>query len=88
MPLKFDPQCQAAIDLAKKALTDSAPLDVGLLLDALYHHAHLDSRYPALEKYLRAPIAQKKEVPDKVSLAPELRPLFQQFMETVRKSQG
>lgn len=68
MPLKLDPQCQAAIDLAKRALTDSVPLDAGLLLDALYHQAKLSARYPALEKYLRPRFPSGKKSPTKSRL--------------------
>jgi ATP-dependent Clp protease ATP-binding subunit ClpA len=81
MPLTFDPECQAAIDLAKWSTADGATLDVGVLLAALFHATALRGRYPQLERYLKAPQPQRDHVPQKVSLAPELRPVFQQLAE-------
>jgi ATP-dependent Clp protease ATP-binding subunit ClpA len=43
----LDPECRAAIDLARRALPDGQRLDVACLLDALYHGSSLSSD-PAL----------------------------------------
>jgi hypothetical protein len=79
MGIKFDPECQAAVDIAKQALSDGAELDAGTLLASLYYRGNLKSKYPLLEKHLPRPAARRPDVPEKVSLAPELRPVFQKF---------
>lgn len=84
MPIRFDPQCQAAVDLAKKALPEDAELNAETLLAALYHHAQLQSRFPELQRFLRAPVIRRNELPEKVSLARELRPVFQELADRNR----
>ena len=54
MPLMLDSTCQGAIDLAKRALVDGAPLDAPLLLAALYRQSDLKTAYPELEACLPA----------------------------------
>src|SRR3712207_3622957 len=41
MSVTWDPECQAAIALAKQCLEEGAALDVGSLLGALYHSSSL-----------------------------------------------
>jgi len=79
--IKFDPQCQEGVDLAKKALEVGAELDAGILLSSLYYHGNLKTKFPALEKCLPRPVSRRQTTPAKVSLAPELRPVFQQFAD-------
>ncbi len=81
MALKLDPQCQAAVDLAKRALPEGTDLDVSVLLSSLYYRGDLKQKYPSLEKYLSEPVICRPTVPEKVALAPELRPLFQNFAD-------
>jgi len=81
MPLRFDPACQTAIDLAKRALPDGAELDIGTLLGALYYGGDLNSKYPGLGGLLPRPVGRRRELPGKVSLAAEIRPVFQAFAE-------
>ena len=81
MALKLESQCQAAVDLAKRALPDGAELGAEVLLSSLYHHGNLKSKYPALEHYLPQPANQRPNVPEKVSLTPALRPIFQNFAD-------
>jgi ATP-dependent Clp protease ATP-binding subunit ClpC len=81
MPLRFNPACQSAIDLAKRALPDGAELDVGTLLGALYYGGDLKAKYPRLAGLLPQPVVRRRELPAKASLASEVRPVFQAFAE-------
>lgn len=59
MGLNFDADCQAALDLARRALPDGAELDVAALMAALYHSTALKYRFPKLGPYLRQPVPRR-----------------------------
>jgi hypothetical protein len=82
--MQLEPDCQAAIDLAKRAVSEGASRDAGLLLAALYHAAKLNALYPDLARFLAPPRPLREQAPVKVTLAVELRPLFQQFADAGR----
>ncbi len=81
MLLRFDPACQTAIDLAKRALPEGVELDIGTLLSALYHWGGLKPKYAALGGFMPQPVSRREKLPEKVGLAPEIRPVFQVFAE-------
>lgn len=81
MALRFDPECQAAIDAAKGAVPNGGDLGVELLLSCLYQRGNLKSRYPGLERHLPPPAGPSRQNREKVSLAPPLRPILQRFSD-------
>jgi len=82
VPLTFAPDCQAAIDLAKRALADGAPLDARVLLAALYQQEAVARAHPGLDACLPPLVARRPEAQEKVGLAPDLQPVFQKLAAT------
>jgi ATP-dependent Clp protease ATP-binding subunit ClpA len=74
--MKFDAKCQEAIDVAKSALPANGELDVGLLLEALYHCAGLKERLPQFAPFLKAPQPVRASPPSSVPVAKTLKPLL------------
>ena len=61
--MNFDPEAQAAVDLAKRAVAKGAALDLPTLLAAVYHSTPLKERYPQLAKCLTAPGERRGRTP-------------------------
>jgi len=74
MPLDSSPESAAARDLAKRCVPPDGQLEVGLLLAAVYHTAHLVETVPELSAFFDAPTACRDELPDKMPLAKDLVP--------------
>lgn len=81
MALNLDPECQNAVDLAKRAVPPQAELDLLTLLAALYHSSDLKSRYPDWAAALPLPQNLPAETPEKVSLAAPLQPIFKRLAQ-------
>jgi ATP-dependent Clp protease ATP-binding subunit ClpA len=84
MGLNLDPDSQAAVDLAKRALPKGGQLDVGLLMAALYHSAKLKKRFPQLGSCLPRPSQKRKKTPDKVPVDEALRPVLSRLARKKR----
>ncbi len=76
MPLKLEPECQQALDRAKRAVPLGAELDLLTLLAALYYSTDLQDRYPFFAPILTLPKEHHPETPDKVKLSDPLKPIF------------
>lgn len=85
MGLNFEPECQAAIDLAKRAAPEGAELDILTLLSALYHCTRLKSQFPHLADILDPPIPLRQETPEKVRLASDLQRIFQELARSAQR---
>lgn len=82
MPLTLEPDCQAALDLAKRAVPEGQALDAGLLLAALYNTSEIHDRFARLAGFLPAPEPRRPSAPPRVPLAPDVQPVFQQFADS------
>jgi len=72
----LSPEAQEALDLAKRAVPAGAPLTPGLLMAAAYRLGKLEEKAPQLAPFLPAPQPLTDVVPDEVTIAEELRPVF------------
>lgn len=81
MPLKLEPECQQALDLAKRSVPTGAELDLLTLLGALYYSTNLQSRYPFLAAILTLPREVHPETPAKVNLSTPLKPIFKRLAQ-------
>jgi len=79
--MRFDPESQAAVDLAKRAIPKGGELDVGTLLAALYHGTEMKERFPELESYLERPKESHKRTPDEVVVAKQLQPILRDLRD-------
>jgi ATP-dependent Clp protease ATP-binding subunit ClpA len=79
MGLNLDPQLQAALDLAKRALPEGARLDVDLLLDSLFHATPLGQRLSGYAPYFKAPAVLRPAPPAKVPLADAVKPVMERL---------
>jgi ATP-dependent Clp protease ATP-binding subunit ClpA len=77
MKLNLEPEAQAALDLAKRAVPEGGELDADLLLAALCHATALKDRHPKLAGTLPVPRATRRKPPDKVPVAASLQPVLQ-----------
>jgi ATP-dependent Clp protease ATP-binding subunit ClpA len=77
LSLTFEPECQAAVDIAKRAVASGAELDIALLLAALLDRPSVRANHPELAKRIPAPTPLRDDVPAKVPLSNELKPLLQ-----------
>lgn len=80
--MRLDPRCEQAITLAKRVLRQGENLDVGLLLDALYHATEVKTLFPQLRAYLHEPQPERETPLAKVPVAEALRPLLQQALNS------
>jgi ATP-dependent Clp protease ATP-binding subunit ClpA len=78
--LTLDPECQAAVDLAKRAVQQGSVLETGTLLAALYAAQSVRARHPELAASLSAPSPVRAETPAKVTLDEPLQSLFQRLV--------
>jgi ATP-dependent Clp protease ATP-binding subunit ClpA len=76
VPLVLDPKCLEAVDLAKRALPEGAPLDIPTLLAALYHAGGFQRSLPDLAHALPPPPLRRDQA-GKVALNDDLQPVFQ-----------
>lgn len=76
MGLKLDSECQAALDLAKRAVPEGGELDTILLLSAVYNSTHVREQHPELAPYLKPLEEVRKSTPAKVSVAESLQPVL------------
>ncbi|MFH1330150.1 MAG: AAA family ATPase [Actinomycetota bacterium] len=72
----FSPEAQEALDLAKRAVEDGQELTAGLLMAAAYKIGEMSDELPELAEYLPSPKPRRRQVPDSVNVAPELRPIL------------
>ncbi len=77
----LDPRCENAIVLAKRVLREGERLDIGLLLDALFHATDVKERFPALGVYLHEPRPQRDVPLAKVPVAEPLQPLLRKALD-------
>jgi ATP-dependent Clp protease ATP-binding subunit ClpA len=84
MALTLDADAQAALDLAKRAVPEGSELDVPTLAAALCQGGGGASLYPALAQKLLPPKPLRPEVPARVSVAAELRPVLGRLAEQGR----
>jgi len=82
VPLTLDPDRQAALDLAKRAVAEDQGHDAGLLLAAIYSTGKIRDCFSSLTEYLPPPEPHRPASLPPVVLAPEVRPIFQQFAES------
>jgi ATP-dependent Clp protease ATP-binding subunit ClpA len=82
VPLTFDPECRAGVDLAKCCVPDGGALDVALLLAAVYHWTGIRQRVPLLASRIPEPVRLRPEPPEKVALADPLKPLLLKLIAT------
>jgi ATP-dependent Clp protease ATP-binding subunit ClpA len=73
----FSPEAQQALDVAKQATDEGGRLTAELLLAATYHVGEMSAELPDLAPCLPAPEPRRREVPESVEVAPELRPVFE-----------
>ncbi len=73
----FDETCRKAIETAKLSLPEGEVLEIGPLLDALYHAGGVKNRpeYQDLEPHFRAP-QPRRESAGQVPLGPQLKPVI------------
>ncbi len=81
MPLQLEPECQKAVDRAKRAIPAGGELDFLTLLAALYYSSELQGRYPHLAAALGQPQELQAETPEKVSLAAPSRQIFKRLAQ-------
>ena len=74
--MNFDPEAQAAVDLAKRAVAKGAGLDLPTLLAAVVHGTPLKERYPQLATCLTAPKEQRGRTPTEVDVDESLQPVL------------
>ncbi len=72
----LSPEAQEALDLAKRAVPAGTPLTPELLMAAAYRLGKLEEKAPQLAPYLPALEPLSDEVPDEVTVAEGLRPVF------------
>ncbi len=75
----FSPEAQEALDLAKRVVGDDGELTVDVLMAAAYHTADMEDELPELATYLPRPKTRRRRVPSAVTVAHELRPIFEQL---------
>jgi len=80
--LTFDPECQAAVDLAKRTVPDGAALGVAVLLSAVYHETEIHRLVPAFEPRIPKPAPLRPAPPEKVNLADPLKPILRKLIVT------
>jgi len=81
MPPLLEPECQQAVDWAKRATPPGAELDYLTLLAALYYSSDLKSRYPDLAAVLIQPQDLQTETPEKVKLAGPLKTVMNRLAQ-------
>jgi ATP-dependent Clp protease ATP-binding subunit ClpA len=77
----FSPEAQQALDLAKRATEEGGELTAGVLMAAAYAVGEMGDELPELAQYLPPPKARRREVPDAVNVAHELRPILKQLSQ-------
>lgn len=82
MAVTFDPECQAAVDLAKRATQPGSFLDISTLLAALATAPTVRQKYGELAARLDPPRQARAETPAKVTLSEPLQVLLQRLVET------
>ena len=80
--MNFDPEAQAAVDLAKRAVAKGASLDLPTLLAAVYHGTQLKERFPQLAKCLTAPEEQRGRTPSEVDVDESLQPVLDELADS------
>ncbi|MCJ7725454.1 MAG: AAA family ATPase, partial [Acidimicrobiia bacterium] len=73
----FSPEAQQALDLAKRVVGDDGELTVGVLMAAAYAIGEMSDELPELAAYLPEPKTRRKAVPEAVTVADDLRPVFE-----------
>jgi len=76
----LDPECRAALDLAKISLPAGEALNVELVLKALYFGTDLHRRCPSLSQFLTEPVRCREEPPGKVPVAEPLKPILTELV--------
>jgi ATP-dependent Clp protease ATP-binding subunit ClpA len=80
--MNFEPDAQAAVDLAKRAVARGASLDLPTLLAALYHGTALRQRFPELAPALDEPAARRAQTPSEVAVDDALQPLLDELADS------
>ncbi|MBU1492787.1 MAG: hypothetical protein KJ956_02330, partial [Actinobacteria bacterium] len=73
----FSPEAQQALDLAKRVVGDDGELTAGLLMAAAYAIGEMSDGLPELAAYLPEPKTRRRAVPEAVTVAADLRPVFE-----------
>ena len=81
MSLNLDAASQAALELAKRAVSEGAELDAAGLMASLYHQTGVKERCPQLGRFLEPPQAQRPGAPAQVPVAEAVRPVLRKLAE-------
>jgi len=73
----FSPEAQEALDLAKRVIGDDAELTADVLMAAAYTTGEMADDLPELAPYLKEPKTRRRKVPEAVTVADALRPVFE-----------
>jgi ATP-dependent Clp protease ATP-binding subunit ClpC len=78
--LTFDPECQAAVDLAKRTVPEGQALGVGHLIATLFYRGNLAASLPSLAARIPEVTPLRDSVPEKVPLTDGLKPILRRLI--------